>query len=121
MEAGDVCFFELASLAIDRQADPEKHSAVLTLDSFIMPQDGVPAQVREQVTHWSQWIDYWAVDWDYRNDTFNNQWQSYRTRAKPKLKLAAEHTYGEPGKRTVVVKVIDILGNDTTRRLELEV
>lgn len=121
VEAGDVCFFELASLTIDRQADPEKHSAALTLDSFIMPQDGVPAQVREQVTHWSQWIDYWAVDWDYRNDTFNNQWQSYRTRAKPKLKLAAEHTYGEPGKRTVVVKVIDILGNDTTRRLELEV
>ena len=121
VDAGDVCFFELASLAIDRQADPEKHSAALTLDSFIMPQDGVPAQVREQVTHWSQWIDYWAVDWDYRNDTFNNQWQSYRTRAKPRLKLAAEHTYGEPGKRTVVVKVIDILGNDTTRRLELEV
>ena len=121
VEAGDVRFFELASLAIDRQADPEKHSAALTLDSFIMPQEDIPSEVRRQVTHWSQWIDYWAVDWDYRNDTFNNQWQSYRTRAKPKLKLAAEHTYGEPGKRTVVVKVIDILGNDTTRRLEIEV
>lgn len=119
--AGDVRFFELASLSIDRQADPAQHGVTLTLDSFIMPPEGIPDQVREKVTHWSQWIDYWAVDWEYRNDTFNNQWQSYRTRAKPQLKLSAEHTYEGPGQRAVVVKVIDILGNDTTRRLELEV
>ena len=35
-------------------------------------------------------IDYWAVDWDYKNDTFHNQWQSYRTRKEPnRLELEA--------------------------------
>ena len=28
-------------------------------------------------------IDYWAVDWDFKDDTFHNQWQSYRTRKDP--------------------------------------
>ena len=60
--AGDVRFFELASLSIDRQADQAQHGVTLTLDSFIMPPEGIPDQVREKVTHWSQWIDYWAVD-----------------------------------------------------------
>jgi len=30
--------------------------------------------------HRSQWIDYWAVDWDNRGDAFHNEWQTYRTR-----------------------------------------
>ena len=73
------------------------------------------------MTHWSQWIDYWAVDWDYRNDTFNNQWQNYRTRQDPTLQRTIAHTYDARGEYTIVVKVIDILGNDTTRRLEVTV
>ncbi len=73
------------------------------------------------VTHWSQWVDYWAVDWNYRGDTFHNEWQAYRTKKSPKLELKAEHTYETPGKYTVLVKVIDLLGNDTTKALEVEI
>jgi adenine-specific DNA-methyltransferase len=66
-------------------------------------------------------VDYWAVDWDYRDDTFHNQWQSYRTRKSPKIELEATHPYPESGKYTVLVKVIDILGNDTTKTLDIVV
>jgi hypothetical protein len=31
------------------------------------------------------------------------------------------HTYEEPGTYSIVVKVIDILGNDTTKTLQIEV
>lgn len=120
VDAGDVRFFELASLSVKQSVNRRQRSVELTLDDFIMPLDGVPDDVRQKVTHWSQWIDYWAVDWDYQNDTFNNQWQSYRTRQDPKLQLSASHAYEERGERTIVVKVIDILGNDTTRRLEVK-
>jgi adenine-specific DNA-methyltransferase len=75
----------------------------------------------QAVTHWSQWIDYWAVDWDFKGDTFHNQWQAYRTRKSPKLELKAAHTYDAPGCYTVLVKVIDLLGNDTTKSLLVEV
>lgn len=131
VKAGDVRFFELASLSVDAAVDRRSRSVELTLTDFTMPLDGVPDAARGKITHWSQWIDYWAVDWDYKDDTFNNQWQSYRSRQSPNLSLSARHTYdsgagaggggaGSGGKRVIVVKVIDILGNDATRRLEVD-
>lgn len=45
---------------------------------------------------------------------FENEWQSFRTRQNRNLDLtSAQHTYSEPGRYTVAVKVIDIFGNDT--------
>jgi site-specific DNA-methyltransferase (adenine-specific)/adenine-specific DNA-methyltransferase len=45
---------------------------------------------------------------------FENQWQSFRTRKDRSLELiTAPHTYDQPGRYMVAVKVIDIFGNDT--------
>ncbi len=119
VEQGDVQFFELAALSVD--VKQKKREITLTLTDFVIPTDDVPEEVRKAIKHWSQMVDYWAVDWDYKNDTFHNQWQSYRTRKDPKIELEAKYKYSEPGKYTVVVKVIDILGNDTTKTLEVDV
>jgi adenine-specific DNA-methyltransferase len=122
VEAGDVHerdFFELRALSL--KLSIKERMATLELTDFILPADDLPADVASSVKHWSQWIDYWAVDWDYRNDTFHNEWQTYRTREAPKLALKATQDYKEPGTRVVVVKVIDLLGNDTTKRLDLKV
>ena len=83
--------------------------------------DSMPEEVQGKITHWSQWIDYWAVDWNYRDGTFHNEWQSYRTKQNPKIELLATHAYEKKGKYTVLVKVIDILGNDTTKAVSVEV
>jgi len=40
-------------------------------------------------------IDYWAIDWDYKGDTFHNQWQSFRVKKNPRVDYEARHTYGE--------------------------
>jgi adenine-specific DNA-methyltransferase len=119
VEQGDVYFFELGALSVDSKI--KKRELSLTLSDFVIPSDDVPAEVRTAIKHWSQMVDYWAVDWDFKDDTFHNQWQSYRTRKNPKLELSVKHEYVEPGKYTVVVKVIDILGNDTTKMLNVEV
>ena len=120
VEAGDIVFFELASLSVNTAVNRRTRQATLTLEDFNLPLDGVPEEVRRRITHWSQWIDYWAVDWDYRGDAFNNQWQSYRTRQEPQLQLSVPHTYESKGDYIIVVKAIDILGNDATRRLEVQ-
>ena len=117
--------------------------------------DGVVT--REKLTnHWTDWVDYWAVDFDYMSRKeiirvpknagmegaivenspsptgrgiecegefedrwtgsyiFENEWQSFRTRKDRDLDLkSAPHTYTQPGRYTVAVKVIDIFGNDT--------
>lgn len=119
VEQGDIHFFELGALSV--QTKIKKRELSLTLSDFVIPLDDVPAEVRGAIKHWSQMFDYWAVDWDYKDDTFHNQWQSYRTRKNPKLELGVKHEYEAAGSYTVVVKVIDILGNDTTKTLTVEV
>ncbi len=119
VEQGDVHFFELGALSVESKI--KKRELTLTLSDFVIPLDDVPAEVRSAIKHWSQMVDYWAVDWDFKEDTFHNQWQSYRTRKNPKLELSVKREYIEPGHYTVVVKVIDILGNDTTKSLAVEV
>lgn len=119
VEQGDIKFYELASLNINSKTD--KRKASITLHDFIIPPDDVPQEVQGKITHWSQWIDYWAVDWNYKDDTFHNEWQSYRTKQIPKIELTANNSYEAVGKYTVLVKVIDILGNDTTKAIQIEV
>lgn len=119
VEQGDIRFFELAALAVEMQRSGR--SVTLQLTDFVIPPDDVPADIQAAITHWSQWIDYWAVDWDNQGDTFHNMWQTYRTRQEKSLAPQAAHTYTEPGNYTILIKVIDILGNDTTRALRVEI
>jgi DNA modification methylase len=119
VDQGDIKFFELGALSVE----PKQKGRELTikLTDFVIPIDDVPEEVRKAIKHWNQMIDYWAVDWDFREDTFHNQWQSYRTRQEPDIELFAKHEYGAPGSYKVEVKVIDILGNDTTKTLDIQV
>jgi adenine-specific DNA-methyltransferase len=119
VEQGDIRFFELAALSVEVKAN--KRNVSLKLKDFVIPPDDVPEEARRAVKHWSQWIDYWAVDWDNKSDTFHNEWQTYRTRKGKSLMLETAHTYSDPGEYTVVVKVIDILGNDTTKTVKVSV
>jgi hypothetical protein len=119
VEQGDIHFFELAALSVDVKAN--KQDVRLKLTNFVIPPDDVPEDVRRVVKHWSQWIDYWSVDWNNKGDTFHNEWQTYRTRKDNTLSLDTSHVYSEPGEYTVVVKVIDILGNDTTKTVKVKV
>ncbi len=119
VEQGDIRFFELAALSVDVKT--HKRNVALKLKDFVIPPDDVPDEARRAVKHWSQWIDYWAVDWDNKSDTFHNEWQTYRTRRDNTLALEIAHAYADPGEYSVVVKVIDILGNDTTKTMKVKV
>ncbi|MCL5266744.1 MAG: site-specific DNA-methyltransferase [Bacteroidetes bacterium] len=118
VEQGDIRFFELAALSVDVKKAGRK--VTLTLSDFVIHPDDVPADVQKAISHWSQWIDYWAVDWDNKGDTFHNEWQTYRTRKDSTLEKSTFHEYQQAGEYAVVVKVIDILGNDTTKTLKVK-
>ena len=56
-----------------------------------------------------EWEDWWTGGY-----IFENEWQSFRTRQDRALELkTVAHTYVQPGRYQVAVKVIDIFGNDT--------
>ncbi len=118
----DVRFFELAYLEAEIKQLKKLTSQVALKDFVISNTDLIPEEVRSKVKKWSDYIDYWAVDWDFQNDTFMQGWVAYRTRKERKLPLASDpHTYGKPGKYRILVKVIDIFGNDTSQAFDVEV
>jgi len=84
---------------------------------------------------WSDWIDYWAVDFDFASRKeiikviedavekevwtgdyiFDNEWQSFRTKKNRELELTSAAKEVNKGTYKVAIKVVDIFGNDTTR------
>jgi len=69
-------------------------------------------------------IDFWAVDFDYSPDKpFEHHWQDFRTRRDRSLKTRTDlgWKYETPGKHQIAVKVIDVFGVDTTIVLDVEV
>lgn len=126
VERGDVRFFDLAHLeaeVVSADGSAKGRAVRVRLTDFVIPDtDLIPEEVRAKIRKWSDYIDYWAVDWDFQHDTFMNHWQAYRTRKVRKLDLeSAPHTYEQPGTYRVLVKVVDIFGNDTSRLLTWEV
>jgi site-specific DNA-methyltransferase (adenine-specific)/adenine-specific DNA-methyltransferase len=91
---------------------------------------------------WTDWIDYWAVDFDFeskqeivrvQNDdgefeerwtgdyVFENEWQSFRTKKDRSIELkSVAHECGA-GRRKIAVKVVDIFGNDTMKVIEVNI
>jgi len=104
-----------------RRSDAEPQRVAIELAGYEPPNPGLLAdQVREKVSNWSDYIDYWAVDWDYRGDVFHNQWRAYRTRKNRTLSIESDwHTYEQPGKYRVTVKVFDICGNETVTTVNI--
>ena len=121
-DKGDVRFFELAYLKATVQT-PEKLKAAVTLEDFVIPNpELIPGDVRSKVRKWSDYIDYWAVDWNFGNDTFMQGWVTYRTRKDRSLALVSDqHTYPKEGNYRALVKVIDIFGNDTSKLFDVRV
>lgn len=91
---------------------------------------------RETLTeHWTDWIDYWSVDFDFESKReiiriqdpdsgeireewtgdyiFENEWQSFRTKKDRSLELTSVAHEVTPGRHKIAVKVVDIFGNDT--------
>jgi len=124
----DIQFFELAYLEVEPRVDGKR--VTITLKDFIIPNpELLPEEVKGKVKSWSDFIDYWAVDWMFNqheevteeDDTFHNMNQRYRTRKEPKLDLSMNYEYPKAGKYNILVKVIDIFGNDTTKLVEVKI
>ncbi len=120
-EADAVRFFELAHVDLDVRRQGQE--ACVVLKDFAIPsEDLIPPKVRERIGAWSDLIDYWSVDFDFSDDVFHNQWQAYRTRESPVLATQSDwHEYAGAGRYVIVVKIIDIFGNDTTKLAEVRI
>jgi len=122
IEKGDIRFFEVAHLEVDLKTYKGRKVTVGLKDFAFPYADMIPEDVRDKIKKWSDYIDYWAIDWNFQNDTFMNGWVAYRTRKERKPLLKSDtHIYEKPGKYTIMVKAVDIFGNDTSQTFDVEV
>lgn len=90
---------------------------------------------------WSDWIDYWSVDYNFSDRKeiikviqggtekevwtgdyiFDNEWQSFRTKKDKNIELISAPKELPKGDYKVAVKVVDIFGNDTTRVINIKI
>jgi len=96
----------------------------------------------EITTTWTDWIDYWSIDFNYEDRPeliitegeegklqqvetgrfiFDNNWQSFKTRDSELELTSATYQYPNSGTYKIAVKVIDVFGNDTTQIFEASV
>jgi len=90
---------------------------------FEVPEKERNAMMERAVKSGMDFIDFWAVDFDWKPGMpFNHHWQDYRTRKDRSLKTVSDagHVYPGKGKYTICVKVVDTFGCDTSTTLEVK-
>jgi len=112
-----VKFPEVAYLEIETKV--KNQEVTLKIVDFQLPPTAELAEIASKIKDSRELIDYWAVDWDYRGDTFHNNWQSFRTKKNPRVDYEVSHKYEIPGEYQIMVKVIDVFGNDTNKVIKL--
>ena len=117
--AGYVKFPEVAYLEIETGVNGNE--VALKITDFQLPPTAELVEIANKVGDSRELIDYWAIDWDYKGDTFHNQWQSFRVKKNPKVDYEAKHKYEGAGEHQIMVKVVDVFGNDTNKVLKVEI
>jgi adenine-specific DNA-methyltransferase len=123
-------FFEVALLeaAPVYRKEGKKTLVDIKLENFLPSLTEVPSRELEALQERAvqsgfDFIDFWAVDFDWRpGQPFNHHWQDYRTRKDRSLKTVSDagFLFDTRGKRTACVKVVDVFGCDTSITVEIE-
>jgi hypothetical protein len=124
-------FLEMAVLEADPVYRGQKsdRSVDIKLIKFLPSMAEVPTKELEALKERAvksgfDFIDFWAIDFDWHPDKpFNHHWQDYRTRKDRSLNTVSEagHKYPKPGAYTACVKVVDIFGCDTSITVEVKI
>lgn len=172
VERGDVKFYDVSYIEVKPIIDGNKLSIQLTdfstfhnLDSSekikeklkrgkdqIIVTDGNVIRISKDKSgitdqeiltkKWSDWVDYWSVDFDFQSRkeiikvkseitnkweekwtgdyVFDNEWQSFRTKGNNALELVTTTKEISHSKAKVAIKVVDIFGNDTMKVLDVK-
>ncbi|HOV92443.1 MAG TPA: site-specific DNA-methyltransferase [Candidatus Kapabacteria bacterium] len=117
--AKHIKFPEVAYLEIETEI--QNNEVTLKITDFQISPTAELAEIASKVKDSRELIDYWAIDWDYKGDTFHNQWQSFRLKKNPRVDYEAKKEYEESGEYQIKIKVVDVFGNDTNKVLKVVV
>jgi adenine-specific DNA-methyltransferase len=124
-------FLEMAVLKAEPvyRGRKDERSVDIKLTTFLPSLAEVPSKELEALKERAvrsgfDFIDFWAVDFDWHPDKpFSHHWQDYRTRKDRSLKTVSDagHRYPTAGTYSACVKVVDVFGCDTSITVEVKI
>ena len=116
-------FLKTSKPKLSIEIHQNEHELVLELKDYSLPFiDKISSKIREKIIIFSDWIDYWAIDFSYSQKVFHVNWTSFRTPKMRKIELRSkEHAYLKTGKYLIAIMIIDILGIETIHTFEINV
>lgn len=106
---------------LSARVDVDGRVATIEIESFAVAARAAPPRARAAVSHWSQWIEGWCVDWDHHGGVLRVGSREWRPRGHARLTLSAAHKYERPGRYVALLKVFDVLGGAATKELRVDV
>jgi hypothetical protein len=81
----------------------------------------IPTKIMNKITTFSDWIDFWSIDFNFNRKVFNNMWVSFRIPKRRELKLKTDPFIykNSTEDQKIGVKIVDIMGKETLRIFEL--
>ncbi len=137
-------FYNQDAVGIEDELKPGKSKIIIENGQVVKVTKNKDTDLveREILTKkWSDWIDYWAVDYDFTDRKeiikikdgdeikevwtgdyiFDNEWQSFRTKKDRNLELVSAPREMPKGDYKIAVKIVDIFGNDTTKIIDVKI
>jgi len=138
-------FYSQDSVAADEKLKNNKSKVIVDKGQVVKLTKNKAGIIKREVLtkKWTDWIDYWSVDFDFESKreiirekseetgeyeekwtgdyVFENEWQSFRTKKDRSLELKSAYHECEKGRRKIAVKVVDIFGNDTMKIIEVTI
>lgn len=76
-------------------------------------------KILKKIKTWKDWIDYFAIDLNTRNEIFIPYWVDFRTPKKRDIILDKTFSVNSISRKRIKVKVIDILGVETIKNIKV--
>ena len=108
VQQGDIRYNLLCTVSATRRTGKGGFCEVALTD-FVMPNQN---QCEIEVTHFSQWVDYWSVDFDWNGETHNVCAYAYRPKKGQDLPLKLS-TCGIREGAACRIQVVDLFANET--------
>ena len=101
----------------------DKNEIIIELKDYNVPFiNSISDKVKQKISSFSDWIDYWAIDFDCQNRMFKNTWVSYRIPKKRSMRIKSEpYLYENPGHYNILIKTIDIFGIETIKSYQVKI
>ena len=124
---------ENTNLAIEKLKNNKKKIIIENSNVIEISKVNNKISRKSLIKNWSDWIDYWSVDFDYEskleiiqkkingkiiyeqtgNFIFENEWQDFIYRNNSKIQLKTPFHPLKKGSLRIAIRVIDIFANDT--------